>query len=206
MVAIIVIGALVAAALGIAASTGESPSAAAPLPLDREATVGSAHFAYPSRWRSETTATVAGHALSPGLTLVSTRSPTGRLAIGVPGQSGQGIPTWSIPAPLPATAAPQVVTLGARRFFRLLALGSAHENLYATVATNPPIFAACQTSSSTFARDCERVLGTLVLTPVPAPAPTTDPAYARQLSRVLSTLNRARTTLSQQLALARTGS
>ena len=97
------------------------------------------------------------------------------------------------------------MTLGARRFFRLLALGSAHENLYATVATNPPIFAACQTSSSTFARDCERVLGTLVLTPVPAPTPTTDPAYARQLSQVLSTLNRARTTLSQQLALARTG-
>ena len=206
MVAIMVIGALVAAALGIAASSGDSPSTAAPLPLDRQATIGPARFAYPSSWRSDTTATVSGHALSPGLTLVSPRSPSGRLVIGVPGQTGQGIPTWLIPAPLATTAAPQVVTLGARRFFRLLALGSAHhENLYATIATNPPIFAACQTSSSAFARDCERVLGTLVLTPVASPAPTTDPAYARQLSQVLSTLNQARGTVSHQLSLASTG-
>jgi DNA polymerase III delta prime subunit len=205
MIAIIVIGALVAAALGIAASSGDSPSTAVPLPLDRQATIGPARIAYPSNWRSETTATVSGHALSPGLTLVSPRSPSGRLVIGVPGQTGQGIPTWSIPAPLATKAAPQVVTLGARRFLRLFALGSAHENLYAAIATNPPIFAACQTSSSAFARDCERVLGTLVLRPVASPAPTTDPAYARQLSQVLSTLNQARGTVSHQLALARTG-
>ena len=205
MIAIIVIGALVAAALGIAASSRDSPSTAAPLPLDRQATIGPARFAYPSSWRAETTATVSGHALSPGLTLVSPRSPSGRLVIGVPGQTGQGIPTWSIPAPLATTGAPQVVTLGARRFLRLLALGSAHENLYATFATNPPIFAACQTSSGAFARDCERVLGTLVLTPAASPAPTADPAYARQLSRVFSTLNQTRGTVSHQLALARTG-
>jgi hypothetical protein len=52
------------------------------------------------------------------------------------------------------------------------------------------------------------VLGTLVLAraaPPAPPAPTTDPAYARQLSQILSTLNQARGTVSHQLARASTG-
>jgi DNA polymerase III delta prime subunit len=204
MVALVVAGALVAAGLGIAASSRKSPSTAAPLRLDRQATVGPARFAYPSRWRTETSATVSGHALSPGITLVSSRSPSGRLAIGVPGQSGPGIPTWLIPAQLAAGAEPQGVTLGTRRFLRLFALASAQENLYITAAANPPIFAACQTSSVAFARDCERVLGTLELAPAPAATATADPAYAQQLSQILSILNRARAAWSHQLAIART--
>jgi hypothetical protein len=202
--AIIVLGALAAAALGLAASSGDSPSTAAPLRLDRQATIGPARFAYPSSWRTQNAATVSGQPLSPGITLVSPRPNSGQLVIGVTHAATQPIPAQFMTPALASAGAPKLVTLGARRFYRVLSLQQAHESLYVSAATGERAVAACQTASATFARDCERVLSTLVLTAVPA-ASSPDPAYAQKLTRVLNTLNQARTKISRQLALARTG-
>jgi SWI/SNF-related matrix-associated actin-dependent regulator 1 of chromatin subfamily A len=128
------------------------------------------------------------------------------MVIGLIAAAGAGIPAQFIPASLSATASPQLVRLGSGHFYRLLALSSAHEALYASAGTSPELVAACQSASAAFAGDCERVLATLALTPTPAPAPApiADPAYARQLSAALAELNRSRTSLSRTLALAQT--
>jgi hypothetical protein len=206
LVAVVVIGAAAAGALGIAVSSGGPRSATPPLRLDHVGSIGAARFAYPSSWRARNVASVSGQALSPGVTLAASRAPAGQMVIGLIAAAGAGIPAQFIPASLSATASPQLVRLGSGHFYRLLALSSAHEALYASAGTSPELVAACQSASAAFAGDCERVLATLALTPTPAPAPApiADPAYARQLSAALAELNRSRTSLSRTLALAQT--
>ncbi|HLJ03930.1 MAG TPA: AAA family ATPase [Solirubrobacteraceae bacterium] len=213
------LGALGAVVLGLSAS--EPPShthtttitASGDLAFDRTATIGLVSFQYPAAWRL----TPARHDPGPGLsysqavTVASVGTPRGQLTVGTTASRGTGtpLPTRFLAAELTGTPAPQGVTLGANRFYRvldpLLPLGAKSESVYALASGTGAVVALCQTRTQSFVALCERMLATLS-----APAPRIAPskpsaaqvAYARSLNAVISKLNAGRVHGADQLAAA----
>ena len=179
------------AALGVALARHSPPSQ--PLALDRQAAVGAARFSYPSQWVKASTSMTG---LAPAVSLTSS---AGQLVLGMSRTAGgTGIPAAAA-GNLDAT--PEMVALGANRFYRVLALGRAQEDVYALPAAQGTVVGICKTASSAFAQSCERVLATVALAPVSGPG-SAALTYTRALSLILTTLNRTRTHLSTQLAQA----
>jgi hypothetical protein len=202
--------------LGLSASERHSRtrtttvSIPATLRFDRTATVGPARFSYPSTWRPQP----ANHAPGPGLaftvatTVASTTVPRGQLTVGTTSSRGgtTPLPTAFIAAQRLGSPTPQLVSLGGRRFTRVLdprlPLGAMSQSVYAVASGTGAVVALCRTRSQTFVGLCERVLATLSAPPARAPVakpPAAKVAYAQALNAILARLNAARASGARQL-------
>lgn len=207
-----VIGAIAAIVLGLAAAQPRSRSMR-PTALDRSAAAGPLRVSYPSSWRPGTAPAVSGLPLAQALEL-SSKAPSGSLIVGTTSAPGTSpLPTRFVTLSIPGRPAPQLVTLGNHRFYRVidprLALGASSQSVYALPVGASTVVALCHTASASFAAACERVLATLQVSAIPspttpsAPAPIPDAAYARSLSTVLAQLNRGRSSDARALLAAR---
>jgi hypothetical protein len=205
-----------AVALGVAAAAERhtpAPAAPKPVELSAAASSGPLALAYPAAWRSQAPPALAGLSLSHALALTSASTPAGQLVLGTASPAtATPLPTAFIAHTLPGRPTPELVSLGAHRFYRVLdprlELGDPSASVYALSSGGQTVVAVCRTAARAFVAMCERVLATLRVTPARRRAATastlTSPnaAYARDLDRALVTLSRARNADEHALATA----
>jgi hypothetical protein len=174
--------------------------------LSGQASTTSFHVSYPANWH-RLSAPPAGLVPSLSGPLVLAPASTGEeLVIGTAGGSPAARLPGALRAALSNTPRAQLVSLGARRFYRYLNLTphgqGVTESVYLLGTTNGTIGAVCaaQRPSETFTATCERVLGTLQLTRGSVLAPAVDPGYALQLNAAMAKLNAARRALGPKLS------
>jgi hypothetical protein len=208
VVAAVVIVAVIGFVLARSSRGTDGGSGGSTPALSGRAATTSFHVSYPANWH-RLSAPSAG--LLPSLRGPLALAPTGtgeELVIGT--ASSGGSPAGELPAALRAalSSAPraQIVSLGARRFYRYLDLTpksrGVTESVYLLGTTKGTIGAVCaaQKPSESFTATCERVLGTLQLTSGSVLAPEVDPGYALQLNAAVAKLNAARRALGPKLS------
>lgn len=177
---------------------GSHKTAASPVPLDRQASVAAFTVSYPGSWHVVSPPTTPLTQLSDALALAADGAQRGRLVIGI---QQIGVPSALPPrlaAALPRSTAPQVVSLGGRRFYRFLNLTpqgqQMAESVYSLPTTSGTVTAVCSAPAFTvpFTSVCERILSTIRLTTAKVVSMNADPGYAFALNRILGPLNQAR--------------
>ena len=205
-------GAVAVAVVGFAlARYGAGKSAAAPPPLDRQASVANFRVNYPSTWHVVPAATVPLVPLGDVLTLAATGSSNSRLVIGTQQATGPAALPPRLAAAVPPSTKPQIVTLGTTRFYRYLNLTpqgqDVAESLYVLPTSAGTITAVCSAPKFTtrFTSSCERTLSTIKLTAGDVLAIGVDPGYALELNRILGQLNDVRRSAGAGLRSSRVG-
>lgn len=207
LVALAVVGGILAVVLGLVLARNHGTSTPQ-VSLDRTAAAGPIRFAYPPSWRHAAMPSLSGLSLSDGIALTASGKPSGTLVIGTASTSQAApVPSQFVAANLTGSPAPQAVTLGGHRFYRVLdprlGAGAPSHTVYALPDGAGTVVAVCETSTQAFVAACERVLATLQAIPIPSRAPVPDAAYAHALNGVLSQLVAARTKDAAALAAAR---
>jgi hypothetical protein len=194
----------IAAAAGfVFAHYANSGKTSSPPPLTGHAVAANFSFSYPSGWRRTADPGRQSLPLQGTVALVASQPSGAQLVVGTNHQlDPSDLPAGALPAQLqaalPATARPQIVTLGRSAFYRYLNLAPTGQNLsesvYVLPTTAGTITAVCSAtrSSVAFTSSCERALGTLKLTAGKAMSLTVDPGYAFQLNQILGQLNATR--------------
>jgi hypothetical protein len=192
-------GALVVAVIGfVLARYGAGKTAAAPPPLDRQASVADFRINYPSTWHISRAATVPLVPLGDVLTLAPDDSGRSRLVIGTQQTATPSALPPRLAAAVPASTTPQVVTLGNTSLYRYLNLTppgqSVAESIYALPTSVGTITAVCSapTFTTRFTGNCERLLSTITLTTGDVLSVSVDPGYALDLNQILGRLNDVR--------------
>jgi hypothetical protein len=192
-------GAVVVAAIGfVLARYGAGKTAAAPPPLDRQASVADFRINYPSTWRVQPAATVPLVPLGDVLTLTADDSGRSRLVIGTQQTNTPSALPPRLAAAVPASTKAHVVTLGNTSFYRYLNLTpqgqNAPESIYALPTSVGTITAVCSapTFTTRFTSSCERLLSTIKVTTGDVLSVSVDPGYALELNRILGQLNDVR--------------
>jgi hypothetical protein len=192
-------GAVVVAAIGfVLARYGAGKTAAAPPPLDRQASVADFRINYPSTWHVSPAATVPLVPLGDVLTLAAGDSGSSRLVIGTQQTTTPSALPPRLAAAVSPSTKPQVVTLGTTSFYRYLNLRpqgqNAAESIYALPTSVGTITAVCSAATFTtrFTSNCERLLATIKVTTGDVLSVDVDPGYALELNRILGQLNDVR--------------
>ena len=182
----------------VLARYGAGKTAAAPPPLDRQASVADFRINYPSTWHVSPAATVPLVPLGDVLTLAVDDSGSSRLVIGTQQTATPSPLPPRLAAAVPATTRPQVVTLGGTSFYRYLNFTprgqNVPESIYALPTSVGTITAVCSapTFTTRFTSDCERLLSTIKVTTGDVLSVSVDPGYALELNRILGQLNDVR--------------
>jgi len=202
-----VVGGFAAVGLGFALAHTKSSGPGAPVVLDRQVNNGKVRFSYPSAWSVQPALALPGLALSQPVIVGSSKKPSGTLEVGTLAGTTGGLPATFVTT-LSGQPEPALVTLGAQRFYRLLDSGVSHggggEAAYVLSTGGRTVVAVCRAAGRPFASLCERVLATLVVTPVNvAPSPLST-AYATGLNTILGSLAASQKAWLAQLSAART--
>jgi hypothetical protein len=203
--------AVVAAAVGFILSPGSHRAPTRALALTRTVSAGHLAISYPSVWRAAgaTQPAPASLRLSSPVALVPQQG-GGALFVGTTSATDATLLPKGLGATLAAPPQGAAVKLGSlvfRRYLNLLPQGAAApETVYALPTTAGTVIASCvaPTANATlFASTCERAVGSLRLQSAEAVTLTANPAFARALGGVVTTLDAARGADGRRLAAAR---
>jgi outer membrane biosynthesis protein TonB len=203
--------AAVAAAVGFILSPASHRAPAGALALTRTASVGHVAISYPSVWRpaGATEPAPASLRLSSPVALVAQQG-GGALFVGTTTATDPTLLPKGLGATLAAPPQGAAVKLGSlvfRRYLNLLPQGAAApETVYALPTTAGTVIASCiapAVNATLFASTCERAVGSLRLTSAAALTLTANPAFAKALGGVVTTLDSARGADGRRLAAAR---
>jgi membrane protease YdiL (CAAX protease family) len=197
-------GLLVAAELGLIVSraTGGHPSPAA---LDKHVSVGLVRVAFPSAWRRQPPPAKFRLALRDELA-IAPASPAGAvLVIGRTNKDDRHLLPQSLLAAFPGASTPQIVALGAVRFYRYLNPArrgkDTSESVYALPTTSGTIIGVCMTPRADpgFTSTCERVFGAIRLASGSVLPLGPNVSYGHTLNQVIAKLNAIRLSAGSQL-------
>jgi hypothetical protein len=202
--------AVAAAAIGFLVAPTSKSGGGGPAALTQRAASGPVTISYPSGWQRSASVPAAATSLrlTDAVTLnPGASAPGGALVVGT--SSGDG--ATLLPASFTATlaSAPQgaPVKLGSNTFMRYFNVqppgAAATETVYALPTTAGTATAVCvePTSNATsFAATCERAVSSLAARPGSVLPLNANPAYARELSKIVATYNAA--TAASERALA----
>jgi hypothetical protein len=158
-----------AAALGFLVAPSSSRPARPQAALVGSASAGSLGISLPAGWQRQSAPATPYVKLANEIAVAGARPSGGTLLVGATSGAGSTLLPASLLASLTGTPTPQVVTLGQAQFYRYLDLAprgsGAPADVYAVPTTAGTVIGICLLggAASTFASDCERVVGTLRL-------------------------------------------
>ena len=202
---LMLLGALIAAALGFTIGHGAAGSQSA-LVLDQKAAAGSLRISYPRGWQRQSPPPTPGLRLTNEL-VVAPPSGGQVLILGRTPANGPTMLPKSLLNTLPGVPGVQLVNLGGLMFYRYMDLiprgQRVSESVYALPTTVDTILGLCVTPrpSPSFTSTCERLLGTLKL-PAGMASLGLSPSYAATFSSAMARLNAVSSAASLQLRKA----
>ena len=206
---VVALGVVIAAAvIGaiIALTSAGAPSASG----TTAASVDAVRVSLPSTWHREAPSASPSLGLTGELAVAAPAPSRGVLVIGRMAPSSQSALPQSLLATLPSTVTPQIVKMDRVVFYRYPSSpargAGASQSIYAMPTTAGTVIGVCRpvATSSAFAGDCERVLGTLRLASGQAIPLILSATYARTVNSVITRLNSVRSSAGRQLAAATT--
>jgi serine/threonine protein kinase len=199
-----VVAALVAAAaaaVGFIVAPASHGAPRPPVALTRSAATDRFSISYPNGWRSE---------LATPDSLRLSSSGGGELLVSIAAATDATLLPKGLAATLVSPPQGSAVKLGSsiyRRYLNLLPRGApAPETVYALPTTAGTVVASCvapNVDPTLFASTCERAVSSLRLRSAEVLSPTANPAFARALGRVITTLGAARAADGRRLVAAR---
>ena len=193
-----------AAAVGFIVAPTSHGASSPPVPMTQTASTGPISISYPTGWSRASAAQPA-----PGSLRLSSRG-GGALFVGMAAATDATLLPNGLAATLTSPPQGSAVKLGSwtfRRYLNLLPRGAAEpETVYALPTTAGTVVASCvapNADATLFASTCERAVSSLRLQAADALTLTANPAFARALGRVITTLGAARTADGRRLETAR---